>query len=163
MSNAGAVTNLRIRVADERDVPALVRMLADDFLGAQRERATDPLPQSYYDAFAAIERDPNNEILLATLDDDVVAMLQLTYTPSLSYQGSWRATIESVRTAAALRGRGIGAQLMQAAIDRARERGCGMVQLTTNRERPDARRFYERLGFRATHDGMKLTLELPAP
>ena len=147
-----------IRTADREDVPALVRMLADDELGRQREDASDPLPESYYDAFRAIDVDPNNEILVACLDGRIVASLQLTYTPSLSYRGSWRATVESVRTTAELRGQGIGSALMHAAIARARARGCGLVQLTTNKVRDDARRFYERLGFAATHEGMKLPL-----
>lgn len=149
---------LQVRVAEPDDLPHIVRLLAEDFLGAQREAVAGPLPDSYHAAFAAIAADPNNELLVATIDGEVVATLQLTYTPSLSYQGSWRATVESVRTAASLRGRGIGAALMTEAIARARARGCGLVQLTTNKARTDARRFYERLGFTATHEGMKLSL-----
>ena len=110
-------------------------------------------------AFRAIELDPNNDLLVGEVDGRVVATLQLTFTPSLSYQGSWRATIESVRTDSALRGRGIGAALMTAALERARARGCSLVQLSTNKARGDAKRFYERLGFVATHEGMKLSLE----
>lgn len=150
---------LTLRVAGRADLPAIVAMLADDFLGAQRESGGGVVDASYVAAFEAIERDPNNELLVAELDGTVVATLQLTYTPSLSYQGSWRATIESVRTASALRGRGIGAALMEFAIERARARGCGLVQLSTNKQRHDARRFYERLGFAATHEGMKLGLD----
>jgi ribosomal protein S18 acetylase RimI-like enzyme len=147
---------LTFREARREDVPAIIAMLADDALGNTREQSTEPLPASYYDAFAAIERDPNNEQLVACLDDVVVGTLQLTFTPSLSYRGSWRATIESVRTAAELRGRGIGRGLVEHAIGRARARGCGLVQLSTHASRTDAQRFYERLGFHASHKGMKL-------
>lgn len=149
---------LSIRCATRADVSAIVQMLADDMLGARREVTGDSLPASYYEAFAAIESDPNNEILIATTGARVVASLQLTYTPSLSYRGSWRATIESVRTVSNLRGQGIGTVLVKHAIERARTRDCGSVQLTTHKLRVDARRFYERLGFAASHEGMKLGL-----
>lgn len=155
---ASAVAGLRIRVAEADDLPQIVAMLADDALGQTRERVEDPLPAAYRTAFEEIRNDPNNELLVGCLGDRVVATLQLTFTPSLSFQGSTRATIESVRTASDLRGRGIGAELMTHAIDRARARGCAMVQLSTNRTRADAKRFYERLGFVATHEGMKLKL-----
>ena len=153
------MTNVTIRVATADDLPHIVELLRDDVLGRTRESAEGQLPSSYVAAFAAIDADPNNELLVAFADDRLVATLQLTFTPSLSYQGSWRATIESVRTASDLRGRGIGSALMSRAIARARERGCGIVQLSTNKARTDARRFYERLGFTATHEGMKLMLE----
>jgi GNAT superfamily N-acetyltransferase len=97
-------------------------------------------------------------ILVACEGDEVVGTLQLTFTPSLSYQGGWRATVESVRTEAALRGRGIGTALMHHAIELARQKGCVLMQLTTNQARTDAHRFYERLGFKTEHLGMKLRL-----
>ena len=147
-----------LRAATIEDLPVLVQMLADDMLGSQREDVSEPLAASYVSAFEAIKRDSNNEILVATLDDRIVAALQITYTPSLSYQGSWRATLESVRTVRGLRGRGIGTILVEHAVQQARERGCGSVQLTTHKLRTDARRFYERLGFTASHEGMKLSL-----
>ena len=150
--------SLIIREAARRDIPAIVRMLADDHLGRQREAYSEPLPESYYDAFAAIERDPNNTILVACHGDDVVGTLQLTFIPSLSYQGGWRATIESVRTDAALRGQGIGRMMMERAIELARSKGCVLMQLSTHRSRTDAHRFYERLGFKGEHLGMKLML-----
>jgi ribosomal protein S18 acetylase RimI-like enzyme len=146
------------RLATIDDLPEIIKLLADDVLGRARENPGDPLPEAYYAAFAAIDADPNNEILVARQGGSLVAALQITYTPSLSYQGSWRATVESVRTAAAVRGQGIGTALMQAAIRRARERDCGSVQLSTNKTRTAARRFYERLGFTASHEGMKLPL-----
>lgn len=150
--------NLRIRLATIDDLSAIVHMLADDLLGRQREDSDNPMAPSYVAAFMAIEADPNNEILVACEGERVVGALQITYTPSLSYRGSWRATLESVRTAGDLRGRGIGTTLVQHAIERARARGCGSVQLSTHKMRTDARRFYERLGFAASHEGMKLSL-----
>jgi GNAT superfamily N-acetyltransferase len=152
------VSDVTFRTAVREDVPAIVRLLADDHLGSTRERATDPLPAVYYAAFEAIAADPNNEVLVACRGEAVVGTLQLTYTPSLSFQGRWRATVESVRTAAALRGQGIGAAFMQFAIERARARGCHVLQLTTHATRPAAHRFYQRLGFASSHVGMKLEL-----
>ncbi len=146
------------RLATREDVPALVAMLADDALGAQREQFTDPLPQAYYDAFDALDVDPNNELILACLGEQVIGMLQLTYIPSLSYQGGWRALIESVRVDAAYRSQGIGRQLMVWTLERAKTRGCHLAQLSTHKSRIDAQRFYESLGFHATHVGMKRSL-----
>ncbi|HEY0304145.1 MAG TPA: GNAT family N-acetyltransferase [Longimicrobiales bacterium] len=150
---------LTIRAARRGDLPAIVRMLADDELGRKREAATDPLPDSYYAAFDEIERDPNNLILVAVQGDVVVGTLQLTYTPSLSYRGGWRATVESVRTDAEVRGQGIGRAMMEHAIGLARAQGCVLMQLSTHQSRTDAHRFYQRLGFKAEHLGMKLMLK----
>ena len=149
---------LIIREATRTDVPAIVRMLADDHLGQRRESVAEPLSESYYEAFAAIERDPNNTILVACHGEDVVGTLQLTFIPSLSYQGGWRATVESVRTHAPLRGHGIGRMMMERAIELARAKGCVLMQLSTHQSRKDAHRFYERLGFKGEHLGMKLML-----
>lgn len=131
-------------------------MLADDVLGAAREQYASPLPQSYYEAFEAIDRDPNHELIVGELDARVVAALQLTCIPDLSRRGSWRAVIEGVRVDSSLRSGGIGRKLVEWAIDRAREKGCGLVQLTSDKRRRDAIRFYESLGFVASHEGMKL-------
>lgn len=150
---------LHFRLATRADVPALVAMLADDALGAQREQATAPLPPAYYAAFDAIDRDPNNELILACLGERVIGMLQLTYIPSLSYQGGWRALIESVRVDAAYRSQGIGRQLMAWTLARAKARGCHLAQLSTHQSRSDAQRFYTRLGFEKSHVGMKLSLK----
>ena len=147
------------RVAEERDLPALVAMLADDFLGARREDPRAPLDEGYVAAFRAIAGDPNQEIVVACSGEEVVGMIQAVYSASLSYRGSWRATLESVRTAAPYRGRGIGATLVEYAVERARARGCGIIQLTTNAARADAHRFYARLGFAASHVGMKRRLD----
>lgn len=154
----------RVRLATVHDLPALVGMLADDPLGAQREKLADPLPASYVQAFEAIARDPNNELVVAEdRNGQAMAVLQLTVTPYLTHQGGWRATIEGVRVASQVRGSGLGHQLFAWAIARARERGCHVVQLTTDKRRPEARRFYEALGFTATHEGMKLSLSRPLP
>jgi ribosomal protein S18 acetylase RimI-like enzyme len=146
------------RPARPEDLPAIVRLLADDPLGARRERDETPLPASYAEAFRAIDADPNNELVVARRAEEVVGVLQLTFMPSITYQGGWRAQIEGVRVRADERSRGLGRQLFEWAIARARERGCHLVQLTTDKSRPDARRFYEGLGFVASHEGMKLSL-----
>jgi GNAT superfamily N-acetyltransferase len=144
------------RPATRDDVPKIVGLLADDALGAQRERFEDPLPQSYYDAFDQISGDPNHELTVVESGGEVVGTLQLSILPYLTYQGGSRAQIEAVRIASHLRGSGLGTQVFEWAIERARERGCHLVQLTTDKSRPDALRFYEKLGFKASHEGMKL-------
>lgn len=153
------ITNLKFRQAIREDLSASVRMLADDFLGAARERDKTPLPESYLKAFAEIEADRNNELIVAELNDEIVGTLQITFTPSISFQGGKRATVEAVRVDARFRGQGIGKELMLWAIERAREEDCISVQLTTNAERKDAHRFYENLGFKGSHLGMKLSLK----
>ena len=140
------------------DLPDIVRMLADDMLGAKREEYASPLPESYYAAFEAIVRDPNNELVVGELDERVVAVLQLTCIPNLSRRGSWRALIEGVRIDSSVRSGGVGRRLVEWAIARAREKGCRLVQLTSDKRRRDAIRFYESLGFVASHEGMKLEL-----
>ena len=151
-------STLTFRRAGPQDLPDIVRMLADDVLGSTRERFEEPLPRSYLDAFEAIEADANNELIVADIDGRAVGVLQLTFIPYLTHQGSWRALIEGVRVAASSQGQGIGHALLERAISRARERGCRLVQLTTDKTRSDALRFYESLGFQASHEGMKLPL-----
>lgn len=155
--------DLRVRRAARGDVAAIVRLLADDTLGRQRERYEQPLPQAYYDAFDQIDGDPRHELVVVEIGGEVIGTLHLTFLPSLSFQGRTRAQIESVRVDARLRGRGIGGRLFEWAIERARAAGCHVVQLTTHNRRPDAHRFYERLGFTASHVGMKLDLTRPEP
>jgi GNAT superfamily N-acetyltransferase len=150
--------SLVLRRARRDEVPAIVRMLADDALGSSRERPHEPLPQAYYDAFDATARDPNNQLLVAERDGEMVGTLQLIIIRGLSRMGATRAQIEAVRTAAQHRGTGLGREMVLAAIDMAREHGCALVQLTTDKARPDAHRFYQSLGFVATHEGMKLDL-----
>ena len=150
--------DLAFRVARRADLPAIVRMLADDGLGKGREQPTDPLPRAYGDAFDRMAAQPGNIYLLAELDGEVAGCLQLTVIHGLSRMGMSRAQIEGVRVAESHRGQGIGEALFREAIERARAAGCGLVQLTTDKTRPDALRFYEKLGFTASHEGMKLPL-----
>ena len=150
---------IAFRPARSRDLPAMVRLLAEDPLGAQREKLADPLPSGYLSAFEDIIADTNQNLVVATIANEVVGVLQLTFIPYLTYQGSWRAQIEGVRVAESCRSQGVGRALFEWAIARARERGCHLVQLTTDSQRPDALRFYESLGFAATHHGMKLHLD----
>jgi GNAT superfamily N-acetyltransferase len=151
--------DLLLRLATRSDVADIVRMLADDPLGAKREAYATPLPGSYYSAFEAISRDPNNELLVAVLGGRLVGVLQLTFIPYLTYRGGWRALIEGVRVDGSVRSSGIGRKLIDWAIERARERHCHLVQLTSDKARPDAIRFYESLGFVASHEGLKLHLD----
>jgi ribosomal protein S18 acetylase RimI-like enzyme len=150
--------NLKFRPAKLEDLPEIVRMLADDFLGATRERYENPLPESYPKAFAEIDADKNNELIVVENDGEVIGTLQVTFTPSISFQGGKRATVESVRVDEKFRGQGIGKELMNWAINRARQENCVALQLTTNSDRTDAHRFYENLGFKGSHLGMKLYL-----
>lgn len=150
LKTSGALP-LTFRPARRDDLPELVRMLADDPLGARREVISDPLALGYQAAFAAIEADPNNELIVAIRGEVVVGMLQLTFIPYLTHQGRWRALIEGVRVASGARSAGIGGAMFHWAIERARHRGCGMIQLTTDKARDDALRFYERLGFVPSH------------
>ncbi len=151
--------NLKFRQATREDLPEIIRMLSDDFLGARRERYENPLPDSYVKAFEEIAADKNNELIVAESGGEIVGTLQITFTPSISFQGGKRATVESVRVDAERRGQGIGKQLMLWAIERAREENCFAMQLTTNTDRKDAHRFYEDLGFKGSHLGMKLYLK----
>ena len=151
--------NLNFRTAKIEDLPEIVRMLADDFLGSQRERYETPLPESYLKAFKEIETSPNNEIVVAEIDGEVIGTMQLTYIPNVAFQGGKRMLIESVRVEKNYRGKGIGKTFMGFAIDRAKEKDCLFIQLTTNSDRTDAHRFYENLGFTASHVGMKLRLK----
>jgi len=150
--------SLGFRIATVQDLNQIVAMLADDVLGSQRERYEQPLPNSYMEAFHAITADSNNELVVAYFGDEVVGVQQITFTPYITHQGGWRATIEGVRTASSVRGKGVGTKMIYWAIERAKERGCHLIQLTTDKQRPDALRFYERLGFQATHEGMKMKL-----
>ena len=126
------MSELVFRTARADDLDALVQLLADDALGATRECPSSPLPTSYSQAFAAIDADANNELIVAEQDGEIAGMLQLTYIPYLTYQGSWRALVEGVRIAGSRRGQGLGRTLFEWAIERAEERGCRLIQLTTD-------------------------------
>jgi ribosomal protein S18 acetylase RimI-like enzyme len=152
-----AMSSITIRRARRDDVGSIVAMLADDRLGAARERLDDPLPETYFRAFEAVDRDPNIQLVVAQgADGAVVGCLQLCILPGLSSQGASRGLIEDVRVAAPSRSRGIGEQLVQWAVGEARARNCRLVELLTHNTRVDAQRFYERLGFARSHVGMTL-------
>ena len=144
------------RNARREDVPTIVALLADDPIGAGREAAE--VDEPYWSAFAAIEADPRNELVVAECDGEVVGCLQLTYVPGLSRHGTERAQIEGMRVRADRRGTGVGRAMIEWAITQAAARGCGLVQLTSDKRRPEAHRFYAALGFVATHEGFKRTL-----
>ena len=147
------------RNAMQTDVPFIVRLLADDELGSMRERYENPIPESYYSAFALIHGDPNHELIVAELNGEVIGTLHLMFLPSLSFQGGLRAQVESVRVDTHHQNQGIGHRMMKWTIERAKVRGAHIVQLTTHKSRADAHRFYERLGFKGTHLGMKFSLD----
>ncbi|MFQ6269065.1 N-acetyltransferase family protein [Kutzneria viridogrisea] len=147
---------MQFRRAREADVAAIVAMLADDVLGATRESPDDLSP--YLAAFKDIEADPNQYLVVADREGEVVGTMQLTFLPGLSRKGATRAQIEGVRVRGTERGTGLGSQLMTWAVDQARSRGCTVVQLTSDTARTDAHRFYEQLGFTASHLGFKLAL-----
>jgi GNAT superfamily N-acetyltransferase len=144
------------RRATEDDLPAIVAMLADDPLGQRREDGRLPLAHEYHAAFAAIDVDPNQFLLVADDGSEVVGTLQLTLIPGLSRKGTWRGPVDGVGIAASRQGSGLGERMFEWAIRLCRERGCSLVQLTTDKGRTDAHRFYERLGFVVAHQGYKL-------
>ncbi|MFI6741114.1 GNAT family N-acetyltransferase [Nonomuraea sp. NPDC050451] len=144
------------RTARKEDVPAIVAMLADDHLGATREG--DPGDERYLAAFERVDANPYDELIVAEQDGEVVGTMQLTYLAGLSRLGAERCQIEAVRVATGARGQGLGGRMIEWAVDRARERGCAIVQLTSDKSRTDAHRFYDNLGFTASHEGYKLSL-----
>ena len=154
-SVGGRAVEFRRAIAD--DVPALVALLADDPLGSTRETHDDDLAP-YRRAFALIDGDPAHVLVVAADGDDVVGTFQLSFLPGLARRGALRAQIEAVRVRADQRGRGLGEAMIGWAIDEARRRECALVQLTTDKARAEAHRFYERLGFVASHEGLKLPL-----
>ncbi len=150
---------LSFRDAHVNDLAALVKMLGDDTLGRLREDLSTPTNSKYIEAFTHIKTDPNNELIVATLDEEIVGMLQLTFIPYLTHTGSWRCLIEGVRIHSGYRGKGLGGKLFEWAIQRAKQRNCRLIQLTSNKTRTEALKFYESLGFEASHEGFKLHLE----
>ncbi len=150
------MTGLEIRAAVAGDLPAIVGMLADDPLGARRESPDDLGP--YVTALERLSTDPNQHLVVAVREERVVGTLQLTVVPGLSRRGSTRSIIEGVRVHTDERGSGLGTRLIEWAIGTSRQEGCHLVQLTSDNTRTDAHRFYERLGFTASHVGFKLSL-----
>lgn len=153
------MSGITIREAVMDDLPHIIRIAAQDSLSSSHDEYSEPLDPRYVRAFRTIDGDPDNTLLVICLDGEVVGSLQLTFTPYLSYHGSWRATLENVRVAGEYRDRGLGTRLVGYAVELAREKGCAVVQLTSNKIRKDAHRFYERLCFEKSHEGMKLHLD----
>ena len=148
---------MEFRTAEKADLPAILELIMADRMSSTPE---DPANLAAYQAaFDAIIHSPDNHLIVGVLDGRVVATMQLTFIPGLSFNGAWRAQVEGVRVSRDLRSQGVGAKLLQFAIDKARERNCCLMQLTSDVRRVDARRFYERLGFVASHVGMKLKLK----
>lgn len=148
---------MNFRKATKEDVPKIVEMIAHDKLGKLRENYKEPLPPKYYKAYENINMDANQELIVAeNKQGEVVGTLQLSFIQYLTYQGGIRAQIEAVRIRDDQRGKGLGEQLFQWAINRAKDRGAHLLQLTTDKKRPKALTFYEKLGFKASHEGMKL-------
>jgi GNAT superfamily N-acetyltransferase len=148
-----------LRRAEISDVPALVALLAADQLGASRDGSDGAGALAPYErAFAAIDADPAHLLVVGTRDDDIVATLQLSVLPGLARKGATRIQIEAVRVRSDLRGLGLGEALLRWSVDRARAQGCALVQLTSDKARTEAHRFYGRLGFVASHEGFKLRL-----
>jgi ribosomal protein S18 acetylase RimI-like enzyme len=145
-----------IRRATATDVAGIVAMIADDQLGAVRESLDDLTP--YLHAFELIDTDPNQVLVVAERNNELVGTLQLTIIPGLSRRGSSRGLIEAVRVATPARGSGLGTTLIEWAIEETRARGCTLVQLTSDKSRTAAHRFYDRLGFANSHEGFKLKL-----
>ena len=150
------MTDVVIRRATAADVAGIVAMIADDQLGAVRESVDDLTP--YLHAFELIDSDPNQVLVVAERNDELVGTLQLTIIPGLSRRGSSRGLIEAVRVAVPARGSGLGTTLIEWAIEESRTRGCALVQLTSDKTRTAAHRFYDRLGFTNSHEGFKLKL-----
>ncbi|MFJ9032962.1 GNAT family N-acetyltransferase [Streptomyces sp. NPDC102274] len=150
------MSDLKIRPAAPDDIPAIVAMLADDPLGARRESPDDLTP--YTEAYERLARDPNQHVVVAERDGRVIGTLQLTIIPGLSRRGATRSIIEAVRVHADERGSGLGTRFIEWAVDESRRLGCQLVQLTSDTSRTDAHRFYERLGFTASHVGFKMSI-----
>ena len=150
--------NLVFRKAIKNDIANLINLLADDELGSKREDTSLPMNQRYVDTFISIEKDLNNELTVVESDGNLVGMLQLTFIPYLTHTGSWRCLIEGVRIASNFRGQGVGTEFIKWAIQRARQRQCSIVQLTSDKQRPGALKFYDALGFEASHEGFKLKI-----
>lgn len=149
---------INFRKAARDDLAAIVSLLADDDIGQSREVVSEPPDVRYVDAFDGINCDENQLLVVAVKSNVVLGCLQLTFIPGLSRTGMWRGQIESLRTARSKRGSDLGRKMFKYAIEECRARGCGLVQLTSDKGRHDAIRFYEGLGFEDSHEGMKLKL-----
>jgi GNAT superfamily N-acetyltransferase len=146
---------LTYRNATTADLPFIIGLIVEDSVIDTGDSVDDAMHAGYVEALSAIDRDPNQEMLVVEEDGTPIGCFQLSYLPGLMRRGQWRGMIEVVHVAETQRNRGIGSQMMRWALERCRERGCGMVQLTSNKKRADAHRFYERLGFLRSHEGFK--------
>ena len=153
-----SASEIEYRDATRTDLPAIIAMLADDTLGQSREDASDPPNAKYVAAFDALETDANQRLIVVEQSGSIIGCFQISFIPGLSRLGMWRGQIESVRIASSYRGKGLGRQMMEWAIAACGDRGCELVQLTSDKTRTDAHRFYDSLGFVASHDGYKLSL-----
>ncbi|MEW7291402.1 GNAT family N-acetyltransferase [Aquimarina sp. 2304DJ70-9] len=148
---------MKYRKATLDDVSIIIQMIANDELGITRENYQDPLPKQYLEAFKNINTDPNQELIVAESDNqEIIGTLQLTFIQYLTYQGGIRAQIEAVRIREDQRGQGIGQKMFEWVIERAKQKGAHVLQLTTDKKRSETIRFYQKLGFKASHEGMKL-------
>lgn len=150
--------NILFRSARLDELEAIIALLADDALGARRESVASPPAACYVAAFEAIAADANQRLVVAVDGATVVGTLQLSFIPGIARRGAWRGQIEAVRIAASQRSAGLGQHMFEWAIAECRARGCQLLQLSTDKGRPDAHRFYEKLGFVASHEGYKLAL-----
>jgi GNAT superfamily N-acetyltransferase len=149
---------LKFRLAKKDDISDIVRMLSDDNLGATREKFEPIISDNYLKAFENISKDQNQELTIVEMNGEKVATYQLTFIQYLTHQGGLRAQVEAVRTNSNYRGQGIGTKIFEYIINRAKLKGCNMIQLTSDKQRPEAIKFYETIGFIATHEGMKLKI-----
>ena len=151
---------MKFRKATKNDVSKIVGMIADDELGKTRENFQIPLPTEYHNAFENINADQNQElIVIENENSEIIGTLQLSFIQYLTYRGGIRAQIEAVRIRKDQRGLGIGKTMFEWAINRAKERNAHLLQLTTDKKRPKAIKFYEELGFKTSHEGMKMHFE----
>jgi len=151
--------DIEFQIAQKEHLESIVGMLANDKLGSQRENYKVPLPEEYVKAFDKIEKDENQRLFVALENDQVVGTFQLSFLQYLTYRGGVRAQIEAVRVHESYRNKGLGKQLINKAVELAKSEGAHVVQLTTDKQRPEALKFYESLGFKASHEGMKLHLK----
>lgn len=149
---------IQFRKAKKEDVIDIVRLYSEDELGVKREAYSNPLPKNYYIAFEEINADVNNELIVLEYESHIIGTFQLTFIPHLVLQGTKRAQIEGVRIDKKFRNQGLGSKMMEWIFNRAKDKGCSLIQLTTNKDRKDAIRFYEKLEFKATHEGMKIVI-----
>ena len=150
--------SLTFRQAAEADLPFIIRLITDDAVRVTEDKPDEPFHPRYVAALRELEADPNQLMMVAVLEGEAVGTIQLTFIPGISSLGQKRCLVEAVHISPAHRSKGLGSEMMHWAIAQARDRGCGMVQLTSNKKRLDAHRFYERLGFLKSHEGFKYHL-----